>query len=130
MDSHQNPKNFQLKTLEIKHNIEGKFKGAYTHYMEPEIHRRSPKSPENSCSPFFDSTHTHTREEERKTRKGDGVNHDGFTHHRRRWRLRGGVGQRRECRERRTDCEKRWKVLDSWEVCLMMINTVDDVGDI
>ena len=96
-----------MKTLEIKHKIEGKIKGAYTYYMVSETRRRSPKSSENSGSPFFHSTHA--REEERKTQRRRQREPRGFTHHRRRWRLRGGVGQRRE---RRTDCERRWKFLE------------------
>ena len=66
MDSRQNPKNFQLKTLEIKHNIEGKFKGAYTHYMEPEIRRRMlgrrPPQTHLFILSFLPQTHTPTHE--------------------------------------------------------------------
>ena len=42
-----------MKTLGINYKIEEKFRGAYKLYMVPEIRRRTPKSPENLCSPFF-----------------------------------------------------------------------------
>ena len=54
-----------MKTLEIKHNIEGKFKGAYTHYMEPEIRRRmlDRRPPRTQLFILFFSPQKHTQRE-------------------------------------------------------------------